>query len=145
MVFEKIIEVRWADVDQNGHVRHSAYYDYGAHIRVACLTAAGYDTGRMVNEDLGPILFHEECTFLREIKSSDTVTINMLIGDMRDDGSRWNVHHELFNAQGQKLAHLSIKGAWMDLKERKLCSPPQAIRDAFAALEPGERFIFKKS
>lgn len=47
MKFEKEIEVRWADVDQNRHVRHSAYYDYGAHVRVACLTAAGYDADRL--------------------------------------------------------------------------------------------------
>jgi acyl-CoA thioester hydrolase len=145
MKFEKEIEVRWADVDQNRHVRHSAYYDYGAHIRIACFTQAGYDAERMGQEGIGPILFHEECSFLKEIKSNDNVRINLLKGELHPDGLKFTLHHELFNAQGDKLAHITVKGAWMDLKRRKLCVPPQALKEAFEALDSGQRFVFKKN
>lgn len=144
MKFEKEIEVRWADVDQNRHVRHSAYYDYGAHTRVAYLLSVGYDAERFGKENFGPILFHEECTFLKEIKANDRVRINMRIGEMRPDGSRWTIHHELFNGDGDKLAHLSVKGAWMDLKERKLIPAPEALKTGFENLEKGEGFVYGK-
>ena len=35
--------VRWAELDPNGHMRHSAYADFAADQRVHWLTGAGYD------------------------------------------------------------------------------------------------------
>ncbi|MFO0488582.1 MAG: hypothetical protein ACK5ZY_09960, partial [Cyclobacteriaceae bacterium] len=35
------IQVRWSDIDQNRHLRHSAYYDYGATVRIACFSQHG--------------------------------------------------------------------------------------------------------
>ncbi|NND93942.1 MAG: acyl-CoA thioesterase [Flavobacteriales bacterium] len=144
MKFEKQIEVRWADVDQNRHVRHSAYYDYGAHIRIACLDQAGYDADRLGEEGIGPILFHEECSFLKEIKSNDIITINLLKGNLHRDGLKFTLHHELFDQAGKKLAHITVKGAWMDLNRRRLTVPPQALREAFENLDAGEAFSYKK-
>ncbi len=40
--FEQKITVRWADLDPNGHVRHSIYYDYGAQARIAYLQREGF-------------------------------------------------------------------------------------------------------
>lgn len=144
MKFEKEIEVRWADVDQNRHVRHSAYYDYGAHVRVACLEAAGYDAERMGQEGIGPILFHEECSFLKEIKASEKIRVNLKRGDLHPEGLKFTLHHEFFNGAGEKLAHITVKGAWMDLKRRRICVPPQALKLAFESLDQGEPFIYKK-
>lgn len=33
----KEFEVKWADLDPNRHMRHSAYNDYAAHMRVKFL------------------------------------------------------------------------------------------------------------
>ncbi len=33
-------------------------------IRLACLKEAAYDVERLGQEEIGPILFHEECSFL---------------------------------------------------------------------------------
>lgn len=144
MKFEKKIEVRWADVDQNRHVRHSAYYDYGAHVRVACLTEAGYDAERMGREGIGPILFHEECSFLKEIKSNDVVRVNLLRGDLHPEGLKFTLHHEFFNSAGEKLAHITVKGAWMNLERRRLCVPPQDLKKAFESLDQGKAFVYSK-
>ena len=45
--FEKFIEVRWADCDANRHVRHSTYYDYGAHARIRFFTEIGFDVQKL--------------------------------------------------------------------------------------------------
>ena len=39
--FEQNITVRWSDLDPNGHVRHSVYYDYGAQARIAYMQKQG--------------------------------------------------------------------------------------------------------
>lgn len=143
--FERQIEVRWADVDQNGHVRHSAYYDYGAHVRIAFFNAVGFPNTRMSGLKIGPILFKEECSFLREIRPDDVVTVNLLKGVVKEDGSRWTLHHEIFNQEGKKAAHITIQGAWLDLEGRKLSKPPQDLADAIQQLDEGEPFVYKKS
>tara|TARA_R110002050_G_scaffold80768_1_gene172734 strand:+ start:48001 stop:48489 length:489 start_codon:yes stop_codon:yes gene_type:complete len=141
--FEKTIEVRWSDVDQNRHVRHSAYYDYCAFTRVSFITSTGYDAHQLEKLAIGPILFKEECTFLRELLPDDVVTVNVLKGDMPADGSKWTIHHEIFNKQGKKSAHVTVHGAWIDLKLRKLAVPPLELAKAFYDLPQGEAYVHK--
>jgi acyl-CoA thioester hydrolase len=111
---------------------------------VACLTQAGYDADRLGQEGIGPILFHEECSFLKEIKANDIVRINLLQGELHPEGLKFTLHHELFNASGDKLAHITVKGAWMDLNRRRLTVPPQALKEAFESLEEGKGFVYGK-
>lgn len=143
--FEKIIEVKWADVDQNKHVRHSAYYDYGAFVRIKFISGSGFDANKMSNLQLGPILFKEECSFIREIHPDDTLRVNVLIGSTTEDGSRWILHHEIYNQHNNKVAHITAKGAWMDLEKRKLTTPPQKLADAFRNLPSGEDYVYQKA
>lgn len=138
--FEKIIHVRWSDVDQNRHVRHSAYYDYGAYARIRYIADAGYDTKQLEAQHIGPILFEEKCSFIREIKPEDTVKISVLKGQLAPDGSRWVLHHELFNQNDVKVAHITVKGAWMDIVKRKLTVPPAELAVAFDNLPQGEEY-----
>src|SRR5919205_533013 len=58
--FSKPIELRWADLDPNSHVRHSVYYDWGAMCRVAYLEQQGVGLGWMARNAIGPVLFREE-------------------------------------------------------------------------------------
>lgn len=143
--FEKKIEVRWADVDQNRHVRHSAYYDYGAHIRIRYFNSLGYDAKRFENLNLGPIIFKEECSFLRELSPDDTLTINLLSGPSKTDGSKWTLYHEIFNSKGEKSAHIKLEGAWIDLTKRKLTTPPIELAEAMLNLPKGEDFVYGKN
>lgn len=142
-IFTKEIQVRWSDVDQNRHVRHSAYYDYCAFTRISFITSTGFDASKLEAEAIGPILFKEECTFLREIKPDDVVTVNIKKGEMAPDGSKWTIHHEIFNGAGVKAAHVTVYGAWMDLHKRKLTAPPKEIAEGFNQLLPGEFYVHK--
>lgn len=139
--FEKTIDIRWSDVDQNRHVRHSAYYDFGAYIRIKCITEAGFGAKELADQVIGPILFKEECSFIREIKPDDTIRINILKGDISKDGSRWIIHHEIFNQEDQKVAHITVHGAWMDTELRKLKSPTADLSMAFDDLPVGNYYV----
>lgn len=142
--FEKTIAVRWSDCDINQHVRHSAYYDYGAHVRIRFFQEYGFAVKAMSQLGIGPILFKEECSFIKEIRPYDTITVNMLRGEISDDASRWVLHHEIFNQKGEKNAHITVKGAWIDLQLRKLTIPPTEFVEAINKLPEGADYFYQK-
>ncbi|HLU62280.1 MAG TPA: thioesterase family protein [Gammaproteobacteria bacterium] len=128
--FEQKITVRWADLDPNGHVRHSAYYDYGAQARVALLEARGLGIGWMTKQMIGPVLFREEARFLRELRMSDVISINVMLGGRSEDNRKWRIVHEI--RRGEELcAVVEVEGAWMDLRARKITVPPEELAHAF--------------
>ena len=73
------IQVRWSDIDQNRHLRHSAYYDYGATVRIACFSQHGLTNLKFEELRIGPILFREEAVFKREIKFEDSITVDLFV------------------------------------------------------------------
>ena len=128
--FTKEIHIRWADLDPNFHVRHSAYYDFGAQHRVEILEQLGLTMKVMQKEHIGPILFREECVFRREIHLADVITMQTKMAKMSADASRYSIVHELYR-EDILCAVITIDGAWMDTKLRKLASPtPQIVVDA---------------
>ncbi|MDH3325406.1 MAG: thioesterase family protein [Gammaproteobacteria bacterium] len=117
-------DVRWADIDANQHMRHSAYYDYAAHLRVQLLKKIGMDVITLSSLKIGPVLFREEALFLREIGMDDRIRVNVKLKRMRPDGSRWTFFHEFFKDEGKVAATVTVDGAWLDLTKRKLIALP---------------------
>lgn len=141
-VFTKEISIRWSDLDPNFHLRHSAYYDFGAQHRVEVLAQEGLTLHAMKENYIGPILFKEECVFRKEIHLHNTITISTKIAKMRADASRWTIVHELTNENGELCAKISVDGAWMDTKLRKLATPtPAIVADVMHAFPKTEDFI----
>lgn len=124
------VQIRWSDMDANGHLRHSVYYDYGAMARIDILRSQGIGMEFMAKHKIGPILFREECTFRKEIKAGDVIYIQSKLTALRKDGSRFSIRHDLKKAD-ILCATIHIDGAWLDTKRRKLAEPPTEIRDAF--------------
>lgn len=122
--FKRPVVLRWADLDPNGHVRHSVYYDFGAAIRVDFLNAAGITLKFMEAHHFGPILFREEAIFRRELRHGDPLWINLLVSKARRDGSRFSFRHEIFREDGILCATINVDGAWIDTQHRKLTTPP---------------------
>jgi acyl-CoA thioester hydrolase len=71
--FSKPMQIRWADIDANRHLRHSVYYDYGATMRMNVLSEGGLTTKKLEELAMGPILFREEAIFKREILLEDKI------------------------------------------------------------------------
>ncbi len=128
--FSKQLSFRWSDLDPNFHLRHSVYYDFGAQHRLEILEQLGLTLSVMQKEHVGPILFREECVFKREIKISDLITMQTKLSKMNADASRWSIVHELYR-DDVLCAAITVDGAWMDTKLRKLATPtPQIVIDA---------------
>jgi acyl-CoA thioester hydrolase len=132
--FSKIISIRWSDIDPNIHMRHSAYYDFGAQQRIEIIEDLGLTIKLMQEQNFGPILFREECVFKKEIHLADTITISCRLAKRTPDASRWTIQHEFISADGKSCAVITVDGAWIDTRQRKLLSPmPKLVTDIFDA------------
>jgi acyl-CoA thioester hydrolase len=130
-MYKQIVQIRWADIDANRHLRHSVYYDYGASMRMNALSAEGLTMKKLEELMIGPILFREEGIFKREILFEDQITIDVHLVKCRDDYARWTLRHQFLKADGSLAAIINIDGAWIDLEKRKLTLPHPFIIDIF--------------
>ena len=108
-LFKQNLQVRWADLDPNGHVRHSVYYDYGAQVRIAYLQKQGFGINWMKSNGIGPVLFREEAKFYRELKFEDDLVIDVRLSGLSSDHRKWSMQHRIL--RGNKLcATLELDG-----------------------------------
>ncbi|HVZ26849.1 MAG TPA: acyl-CoA thioesterase [Sediminibacterium sp.] len=140
--YQQEIQLRWCDLDPNFHVRHSVYYDFGAAVRMDYLAAQGLTAAVMQENQLGPILFREEARFLREIKLEDRLQIHLQLVKARKDMSRWTFRHEIWKNGNTLAAILTVDGAWMDTRLRKLTAPPAVFRSIFEQVPRSDDFTW---
>jgi acyl-CoA thioester hydrolase len=138
--YSKKLEIRWADLDPNFHVLHSKYYDYGAYCRMAFFTEHGITPAVMIENNIGPIIFREECIFKREIKFGDELEVFLKLSKCNKDTSRWSMVHELWTNGNILAALITIDGAWLDTKIRKLTKPPEVCRNGISLIPKTDNF-----
>jgi len=138
--YSKPIQMRWSDIDANNHLRHSAYYDFGAFLRIQFMAEKGIDMKWMQENHIGPIIFREECVFKRELHMADEITINVEAVKATQEFDRWTLRHEIVKKDGTVAAILTLDGAWMDTAKRKLAIPPDNLRQVFDAFPKAQNF-----
>ena len=137
--FTQNIQIRWSDLDPNGHVRHSVYFDYGAQARIAYLQQQGFGIDWMKSKGIGPVLFREEAKFYRELNAGDQLVIDVQLARLSDDHRKWSMQHRIL--RGDELcATINLDGAWLNLKTRRIAPPPKELVENFEALERTEDF-----
>lgn len=138
--FTSSVEIRWSDLDPNFHVRHSAYYDMGAFCRMQFLTHCGITPAAMMQYHIGPILFREECSFRKEIRFGDQVTLDLQLDKISADHSKWTMIHHIRKNGDTLAAILTIDGAWMDTVARKITAPPENFIHSFDTIPKSTGF-----
>jgi len=128
-MYEKQIDVRWADLDPNGHMRHSAYMDFGAHARTMFLNENGLPIEKFMKYKIGLVLFREEALYLKEIHISEKINVRVSILKLSKDFRKFAIFHEFVKENGQTAAKLTIEGAWFHLETRKISVPPPEMSE----------------
>lgn len=134
------IQIRWADLDPNFHLRHSVYYDWAAMCRIKYLNDHGLTPELMQKLHFGPIVFREEAIFRKEIKFDDQVTINLILIKGRRDFSRWSIIHVIKKNEDTVCAVVTIDGAWINTVERKIFIPPAEVAQVFGQMPMNSNF-----
>jgi len=134
------LNIRWADIDANRHLRHSVYYDFAAAMRMNYLNSKGLTTEKLVEYQVGPILFREEALFKREVKLEDKIQLDVQMIKCMPDYSRWSLRHNFLKPDGTVCTIITVDGAWMDLVKRKLTIPNEFIQSIFGEFPKSQDF-----
>ena len=102
------IQIRWTDIDANRHMRHSAYYDFGAIARMNFFVSHGLTTTHFEEMKVGIILFREEAIFKREIVYEDHISVDIEMTKASNDFSRWSLRHRLYK-NGYPSGHFECR------------------------------------
>ncbi|CAL2083306.1 acyl-CoA thioesterase [Tenacibaculum sp. 190524A02b] len=140
MSFSVNFTTRWADFDANIHMRHTAYNDYAAEVRLRFFNKHNITIQDFTKEQIGPILFEENTKFLKEIHMGEDISVNLKVVGLSSKGERWKIQHEVFNSKGKRAAIITVYGAWLDLVKRKLSVPPIKFQEIFNEVEKTEDF-----
>ncbi|MER5863307.1 acyl-CoA thioesterase [Kitasatospora sp. NPDC002040] len=125
--FSKRFEVRWDDVDINGHLRSTRYLEYATTTRLFFLKEAGWDIQELQKDGICLVLLNEEIHYRREVLLAQRVDVTFETVSMTDDGTRWRSRQILTRADGEIAAEIHSLSAWMDFGSRRICRPPDPL------------------
>jgi acyl-CoA thioester hydrolase len=138
--FKQQFQVIWADLDPNAHMRHTAYNDYAAQVRVGLFDELSLPLAELVASGYGPVLFHEDTTFKREVFMNERITVDCAAVAFRKDLKIWKFRQQVWKQNGELACVIIATGAFMSLKERKVVVPPQKIIDMLERIPKTEDF-----
>jgi len=140
MSFKVTFNTKWSDFDPNRHMRHTAYNDYAAEVRVRFFRDQNFSIEKFTAHNIGPILFTEETSFRKEIHLGETISVDFKLLGLSKNNERWKIEHRIFNEAGKLSAIVKVFGAWIDLSKRKLTIPPKEAQHLFENAEKSEDF-----
>lgn len=140
MSFQVTFNTKWSDFDPNRHMRHTAYNEYAAEVRIRYFAAQNFSINEFTKHNLGPILFEEYTSFRKEIHLGESITVNLKLSGISNNNGRWKITHEVFNEAGKLSAIIKVYGAWIDLTKRKLTIPPKEANHIFENCEKTQDF-----
>ncbi|PQJ80759.1 acyl-CoA thioesterase [Polaribacter porphyrae] len=140
MSFIICFNTKWSDFDPNRHMRHTAYNEYAAEVRIRYFAAQNFSIDEFTKHNIGPILFEEYTSFRKEIHLGENISVNLKLSGLSKNNKRWKITHEVFNQTGQLSAIIKVYGAWIDLTKRKLTTPPKEANHLFLNADKTDDF-----
>jgi acyl-CoA thioester hydrolase len=134
-------EIRWSDLDANGHVNYAAYIDAAGDLRYRFFTEHGYPPQKFLEAGMGPVYTAIQAQFLREVRIGETVTITYMLTGLSPAGGRWRVHHDVLKENGKRAVAIDLEGAILDLVARKPAQPTPELLEVFALIPRAADFV----
>lgn len=140
MAYRKQFTIRWSECDLNGHVRNTAYSEFGIETRLGCLAEQGFAYAQMVEHGIGPVIQREEIDYLHELHLGDTIAVDFKALGFSPEGGRFKFSHDFYVPNGKRVARIVILGGWLDLRRRRLTAPPPELARVMESIERGAPF-----
>jgi acyl-CoA thioester hydrolase len=140
MTFEQRFPVGRSHLDSNVHLRKIAYVDLAAGVRLAYLAAAGFSNNSFARMLSGPVIRLEELEYFHEPRMLDQVRVTLLLAGLSEDGSQFRLRNEFWSESGTLVARLTSLGGWIELRLRRLITPPPSLVAALHQLDRTEDF-----
>ena len=138
--YSRTHQIRWSDLDANGHVNYSAYINAAGDLRYGFFSEHGFPPEKFQELGIGPIYTAIHARFFREVRMGETLTITYAMSGLSPQGGRWKVHHEILNSNGKKAVSLDLEGAILDLASRKPALPTAELLQTFNLIPRAKDF-----
>ena len=138
--YSRTHQIKWSDLDANGHVNYSAYINAAGDLRYGFFSEHGFPPEKFQELRIGPIYTAIHARFFREVRMGETVTITYAMSGLSPQGGRWKVHHEILNSNGKKAVSLDLEGAILDLAGRKPALPTAELLQTFNLIPRAKDF-----
>ena len=121
--YSRTYEIRWSDLDANGHVNYAVYINAAGDVRYHFFWEHGFPPDRFEQIGMAPIYTTIHAEFLREVRLGETITINYAVSGLSQQGVRWRVRHDILKANGKRAVKLDLEGLILDLTARRPTVP----------------------
>ena len=138
--YSKSYEIRWSDLDANGHVNYAVYINAAGDVRYHFFWEHGFPPEKFEQIGMGPVYTAIHAEFLREVRLGETVTINYAVSGLSPQGARWRVHHDILKANGKKAVALTLEGVILDLATRQPTIPTPELLEIFQLIPRARNF-----
>ncbi|MGW3498640.1 acyl-CoA thioesterase [Streptomyces sp. NPDC001020] len=132
-VLTNSFEVRWDDLDLNGHLRNTRYLEYASTARLSFLIDSGWSPRDLFKAGVAAVSLGEEVRYLREVFPLEVVSVTSRVVGLSADGARWRFEHRFSRESGEEAAVVRTLGAWIDLGVRRIAPPPAGLLAAVAS------------
>jgi acyl-CoA thioester hydrolase len=129
--YSNTYEIRWSDLDANGHVNYAVYIDAAGDLRYRFFIEHGFPPEKFSELGIGPVYTTIHADFFREVRMGETVTITYVLSGLSPSGARWKVHHDVLKSNGKKAVSLEIEGTILNLTSRRPALPTPDLLQTF--------------
>ena len=130
VVHRALMDIRWGDMDELGHVNNTIYFRYFEQARIAWIESAGW---RLVDNDKGPVIINACCTFLKPLTYPGTIEVSISCG--APGKSSFETYYQIRRSgESEPLyAEGSAKVVWMDHSTGRSVPLPDLVREYLSA------------
>ena len=123
--FERVIPIRWGDMDAMGHVNNACYFRYLETLRIdwfrhiGCLTSPG---------GVGPLIVNAFCNFIRQLEYPGDVLAKHYVGALGRSSIDTYATLERLDMPGVIHASGGATVVWTDFRAQKSVALPDHYR-----------------
>jgi len=129
--YSKTYEIRWSDLDANGHVNYASYIDAAGDLRYRFFIEHNFPPERFAELGFGPVYTTIHADFFREVRMGETVIITYALSGLSPSAARWRVHHDILKFNGKKAVSIDLDGVILNLSTRKPALPTSELLEIF--------------
>ena len=138
--YSRTYEIRWSDLDANGHVNYAVYINAAGDVRYHFFWEHGFPPEKFEQIGMSPVYTSIHAEFLREVRLGETIAINYAVAGLSPEGRRWKVHHDVCKANGKKAVSLTLEGVILGLTTRQPTLPTPELLQLFQLIPRAKDF-----
>lgn len=124
LVHTTTIDLRWGDMDANGHTNNTLFFRFFEEARIQWLGSINLSD---MTAPQGPVIIKTSATFLQELNYPATIEVRTY-ADKAGNSSLDTYHLLVDKATGETVAEGYAKIVWFDRGTRKSCPLPDQLR-----------------